>query len=74
MRAPGASLRAAGCTPGLSATAGSQASTSSMRSAATPARGSMMEIMPIIKKLITTSMLYVMNAMRSPVWMVPAST
>ena len=56
-----------------SQTVGSVASTSSMRCAATSARGSMMEIMPIMRKLMMMTMEYVMNAMRSPVWMTPVS-
>ena len=47
--------------------------TSFTRCAATSARGSMMAIMPIIKNDITITMAYVMNAIMSPVWMVPAS-
>ncbi len=48
-------------------------STSFTRWAATSARGSMMEIMPIIKNDITMTMAYVMKAIMSPVCMVPAS-
>ena len=44
-----------------------------MRCAATSARGSMMDIMPIMRKLMMMTMEYVMNAMRSPVWMTPVS-
>ena len=44
-----------------------------MRVAATSARGSMIEIIEIMKKLMTMTIAYVMNAMRSPVWMTPAS-
>ena len=49
------------------------ASTSSTRSAATLARGSMMDTMPMMRNDMMMTMEYVMNAIMSPVWMVPLS-